>query len=182
MSPKKQHEFMDKRQQCLELIQQSSPKGGITAVELSEKLGCHRTTIYDQLNALYNRGLIESDQGKWRVSSTAQRVQPLEKEIIIKLPLPKKELNRAVLIESTSKLFDDDPDSPVRILRDKLEETRTIRIIGRNVDQLDLQKVSELVKQATENSYKAKFKNLFTKPKKAKSNAEKSADKKSVRE
>jgi DNA-binding Lrp family transcriptional regulator len=181
MSPKKDHESMEKRQQILEIIQQNSPKGGIRVIEISEKVGLYRTTVYDYVNALYNRGLIESDQGRWRVSTTGQKVQPLEKEIIIKLPLPKSEVNRAVLIESTSKLFDDAPDSPIRILRDKLEETRTIRITGKNVDELDLQKISALIKQATEPSYKTKIKGLFALPKKSKNDAEKSV-KKPIRE
>jgi hypothetical protein len=49
---------------------------------------------------------------------------------------------------------------------DALEETRTIRIIGKNVDALDLQKISELVKEATESSYKVKLRSIFKKSKK----------------
>jgi hypothetical protein len=49
------------------------------------------------------------------------------------------------------------------------------------VDELDLRKVSELIKQATEPSYKTKIKSLFALPKKSKNDSEKSS-KKPVRE
>ena len=155
---------MEKRQQILELIQQSSPKGGIKVIEISKKLGWHKTTVYDYVNALYNRGLIESEQGCWRVSSTGQKVQPLEKEVVIKLPLPRNEWQRMVLLKDASTKFSvGREDNIFKQSLDALEETRTIRITGKNVDDLNLQKISELVKEATESSYKIKLKNLFKK-------------------
>ena len=48
-----------------------------------------------------------------------------------------------------------------RISLEKFRETRTIRIKGKNVDDLDLEKVGSLVKQANEKSSKANLKNLF---------------------
>jgi hypothetical protein len=107
-------------------------------------------------------GKVESQQGLWVTKTGEQTIKPLEKEIVIKLPLPKSDVQRVALLESTSSIFQD-PNNTVRILLDKLEETRTIRITGKNVDELDLQKISELVKDATESSYKIKLKNLFKK-------------------
>jgi len=166
MSPKKDHESMEKRQQILEIIQQSSPKGGIRVIEISEKVGLYRTTVYDYVNALYNRGLIESDQGRWKVNTAGEKVQPLEKEIVIKLPLPRSEWQRMVLLKDASTKFSAGrEDNIFKQSLDALEETRTIRVTGKNVDVLDLQKISELVKEATESSYKVKLRNIFKKPK-----------------
>jgi DNA-binding Lrp family transcriptional regulator len=164
MSTKKDHESMEKRQQILEIIQRSSPKGGIRVIEIAEKLGWHKTTVYDYVNALYNRGLIEGDQGRWKVSKAGQNVQPLDKEIVIKLPLPRNEWQRLVLLKDASTKFSARrEDNIFKQSLDALEETRTIRITGKNVDDLNLQRISELVKEATESSYKVKLKNIFKK-------------------
>jgi predicted transcriptional regulator len=170
MSSKKDHESMERRQQILEIIQQSSSKGGIKVIEISKKLGLHKTTVYDYVNALYNRGLIENDQGRWRVSTTGQKIQPLEKEIVIKLPIPKSEERRMILLKNSASLFGrvNDADNIFKISLEVLEETRTIRVIGKNVDDLDLEKISGLIQQATESSYKAKFRKLFKKVAKSK--------------
>jgi DNA-binding Lrp family transcriptional regulator len=177
MSSQKDHESMEKRQQILGIIQQSSPKGGIKVTEISEKLGWHRTTVYDYVNALYNRGVIESDQGRWRVNTKGREVKPLEKEIIIKLPLPRSEWQRVVLLKDASTKFSAGrEDNIFKKSLDALEETRTIRIIGKNVDDLDLQKVSELVKEASESSYKVKLKNIFKKSKKSEPIKEKTSE------
>ena len=168
---------MEKRQQILEIIQQSSSKGGIRVIEISKKLGLHKTTVYDYVNALYNRGLIESDQGRWKANTSGQKVQPLEKEIVIKLPLPRSEWQRMALLKDASTKFSAGrADNIFKQSLDALEETRTIRIIGKNVDDLNLQKVSELVKEATESSYKVKLKNIFKKSKKPEHTKDKTSE------
>jgi hypothetical protein len=70
-----------------------------------------------------------------------------------------------VLLKNSASLFGrvNDPDNIFQISLDVLEETRTIRVIGKNVDDLDLDKISGLIQQATESSYKAKFRKLFKK-------------------
>ena len=72
---------------------------------------------------------------------------PLEKEIIIELPIPKNQWQQMGLLEvmerdveeaklrKTARIY--------RILLEKLKETRTIKIKGKNVDSLDLEKVAE---------------------------------------
>jgi hypothetical protein len=70
-----------------------------------------------------------------------------------------------ILLKNSASMFGrmNDPDNIFKISLDVLEETRTIRVIDKNVDDLNLQKISELVKEATESSYKVKLKNLFKK-------------------
>lgn len=48
---------------------------------------------------------------------------------------------------------------------DRIEETRTIRIIGKNVDDLELQKIAEVVRETTGSGYRKWFKNPFKKSK-----------------
>jgi hypothetical protein len=167
MSSKKDHEMMDNLNDCFSLVQQSSAKG-ISAQELAKKLGKHRTTVHGYLSHLEITGRVESQHGLWYPKAGEHTIKPLEKEIVIKLPLPKDEVNRMVLLENSAKLYGrlNDPENIFKITLDKLEETRTIRITGKNVDDLDLQKVSQLVKEATESRYKVKLKNLFRKSKK----------------
>ena len=45
----------------------------------------------------------------------------------------------------------------------KFDETRTIRITGKNVDDLDLEKVANLILQANEKSSKLNVKKLIKK-------------------
>lgn len=158
---------MENLERCYKIVQQSSAKGGITAIEISEKTGIHRATVHRHLTSLALMGKVESQQGLWVTITGEQTIKPLEKEIVIKLPISKNEQRRMILLKNSAALFGstNDPDDIFKISLDVLEETRTIRIIGKNVDELDLQKVSELVKQATESSYKVKLKNLFKKGK-----------------
>jgi hypothetical protein len=48
-----------------------------------------------------------------------------------------------------------------RILLEKFRETRTIRIKGKNVDDLDLEKLGNLIQQANEKSSKVNLRGLF---------------------
>ena len=58
----------------------------------------------------------------------------------------------------------------VRIFPQKLRETRIIRITGKNVDNLDLEKLSNLIQQANEKSSKINFKGLLKKLKRSRLN------------
>lgn len=139
---------MDNLEKCYSFVQQSSTKG-ISAIELSKKLGKHRTTVHSYLNTLDYTGRVENRNGLWYPKTGQQTIKPLEKEIIIKLPLPEKEWRRMVLLEDAAKTFGGRrSDNIFQISLDKLEETRTIHIIGKNVDDLQIAKVSELIKEA----------------------------------
>ena len=60
-----------------------------------------------------------------------------------------------------------------RTFLEKFNETRTIRIVGKNVDDLDLEKLGELIRQATEKSSKFNFRGLFKGLKKSQPNSKK---------
>jgi hypothetical protein len=49
----------------------------------------------------------------------------------------------------------------MRIVLEKLRETRTIKIKGKNVDDLDLEKLGNLIQQANEKSSKVNLRSLF---------------------
>ncbi|MHC3128807.1 MAG: hypothetical protein IBV52_01855 [Candidatus Bathyarchaeota archaeon] len=167
MSTRKDHETMLKLDSCYKLVQQSSAKGGIRAVELEEKLGVHKTTVYDRLRSLELMGKVYSDQGLWKATTGEQTIKPLEKEIEITLPLPKNEWQRLALLEHFArdweKTFPDDNDNAYRISLEKFNETRTIRIKGKNVDDLDLEKVANLIQQANERSSNFNLKSMLKK-------------------
>lgn len=158
---------MLKLDSCYKLVQQSSAKGGIRAVELEEKLGVHKTTVYDRLRSLELMGKVYSDQGLWKATTGEQTIKPLEKEIEITLPLPKNEWQRLALLEHFArdweKTFPDDNDNAYRISLEKFNETRTIRIKGKNVDDLDLEKVANLIQQANERSSNFNLKSMLKK-------------------
>jgi len=171
MSSRKDHENMDKLDSCYKLVQQSSAKGGIKAVEIAEKLGFHKTTIYDQLNSLQFAGKVYSDQGLWKATTGEQTIKPLEKEIVIELPIPKDLMVEVSLLEIYAKHAERKQYSWTaeifKILLEKLRETRTIKIKGKNVDDLDLEKLGNLIKQANKKSSKVDLKGLFKSLKKS---------------
>ena len=65
------------------------------------------------------------------------------------------------------KTFPNSPENAYRISLNKLRETRTIRIKGKNVDDIDLQKIGNLIQQANEKSPIAYLKGLFKGSKKS---------------
>ncbi|PVX23975.1 MAG: hypothetical protein CW691_09285 [Candidatus Bathyarchaeum sp.] len=167
MPKQKDHKNMDKLDSCYKLVQQSSAKGGIRAVELAEKLGVHKTTSYDLLNHLQYMGKVESDQGLWKAKTGEPTIKPLEKEITIELPLPEKKFPHiarlAVLSDYMKDLDFADSAKMVDIIMEKFNETRTIKIRGKNVDDLDLEKVANLIIQANEKSSKVNLKGMLKK-------------------
>jgi hypothetical protein len=88
-----------------------------------------------------------------------------EKEIIIKHPLPRSEWRRMVLLKNTANMMSSKNDNVFNTSVEMLEETRTTRIICKNVDDFELRKIKEAVKEATDSSYKSWFKNPFKKQK-----------------
>jgi len=161
MSSQKDHEFMKNANKCHNVVLQSSAKG-ISADEIAEKLGVHRTTVYNYLNTLEYLGKVESHQGIWRAKAGEQTIKPLEKEIVIELPMPKNEWQRMVLLEEAAKLFGStESDNIFKTSLEKLKETRTIRITGKNVDDLDMQKIANLIQQVNEKSLKVNLRGLF---------------------
>lgn len=164
MSSKKDHEFKESLEKCYSLVQQSSAKGDISAAELAKKLGKHRTTVHGYLNTLEYMGKIESQHGTWHAKTGEQTIKPLEKEILIELPLPKSEVQRMALLEHFANDWEEsfpNSESIYKTVLEKFRETRTIRITGKNVDDLDLDKVANLVQQANEKSFSVNLKRVF---------------------
>ncbi len=87
---------------------------------------------------------VESKNGIWFSKTVEQTVKPLEKEIVIELQMPKSEYRRIAFLEAQAKEFErlNWPlvAGDIRILLEKFRETRTIKIKGKNVDDLDLKK------------------------------------------
>jgi hypothetical protein len=109
-------------------------------------------------------GRVYSDHGTWHTKTGEQTIRPLEKEIVIELPIPKKEWQRMALMESMANLFHDPKQktpNTFKIMLEKFNETRTIRIKGRNVDDLDLEKIRDLIQQANEKSSRFNLRGLL---------------------
>jgi sugar-specific transcriptional regulator TrmB len=154
---------MKKLDKCYKVVQQSSAKG-IGAVEIAKKLGVHRTTVYGYLNSLYHRGKVESQQGIWRAKTGEQSIKPLEKEIVIELPIPENQWQRIASLEVLAKDYEksfSETSNLYRVCLEKLRETRTITIKGKNVDDLDLERLGNLIQQANEKSSKINLKGLL---------------------
>ena len=164
MSSQKNHELMMKLDECYKVVRQSSPKG-ISAVEIAKQLGKHRATVHGYLNSLELMGKVESEHGIWRAKTGEQTIKPLEKEIVIELPLPKDQWRQIALLEILAKDCERENFAETaktyRILLETLRETRTIKITGKNVDTLDLEKLGNLIQQANEKSSKVNLKGLL---------------------
>jgi hypothetical protein len=108
---------------------------------------------------------VESKNGIWRAKTTEQTIEPLEKEIVIELPLPKDQAVPTGLLEILARDCER-AKCPLtaetyRILLEKLKETRTIKIKGKNVDDLDLEKLQNLILQANHKGSKIDFKGFL---------------------
>ena len=164
MSNQKDHEFKENLNKCYSIVQQSRTKG-MSAVEVAEKMGKHRTTVHGYLNTLEHMGKVKSQHGLWFAKTGEQTAIPLEREIVIELPMPKSEWQRMVVLEQFAqdweKTFPNSPRNLYRISLNKLRETRTIKITGKNVDDLDLEKLGNLVQQANRKSSKVDLTGLF---------------------
>jgi predicted ArsR family transcriptional regulator len=174
MSSQKHHEYMRNLDKCYNAVLQSSTKG-ITAIEISKKLGMHKTMVHRNLKTLELLKRVESQHGVWHVRPDKQSPN-LEKEIVIELPIPKNEWQRVVLLEEAAKTFGGtDPDNIFRTSLEKLEETRTIRIKGKNVDTLDLERIGNLIREVN-HSFSFNLKSLVKKLRVPKRQAPKSSE------
>ena len=102
MSNQKHRETMNRLDKCYNVVLQSSTKG-IRAVEIAEKLGIHRTMVHRHLNSLELMGKVESEHGIWRAKTGEQTIKPLEKEIVIQLPIPENQWQRIAALEVLAK-------------------------------------------------------------------------------
>jgi hypothetical protein len=165
MLTKKEHESMVNLDKCLTLVQQSSGKGGISAIQIAEKLGMHRTTVHKHLTSLELMGKVTSQHGLWCSKTGKQTVAPLEKEIEIELPTPERDWQRVALLEILAN--DAKDESLPRVsniystLLENYKNTRRIRIKGKSVDDLELEKLGNLIQQANEKSSKVNLRKFF---------------------
>ena len=171
MSSPKYHQFMKNLHRCYEVVLQNTAKGGITAADTAKKLDMHKTVVHHLLNTLKALGKVEDQHGVWRVKAGEQTIRPLEKEIVIELPMPKNQWHPVMLLEMLARDCEEH-EMPrtaemYRIPIEKLKETRTITIRGKNVDDLDLQRLGNLIQQANEKSSKINLKGLLKKLKRS---------------
>jgi hypothetical protein len=165
MSNKKDRESMENLERCYNIVQQNSAKGGISAIKISEKTGMHRTTVHRHLTSLTLMGKVESQQGLWVTKTGEQTIKPLEKEIVIELPLPKNKWADFARLQVHANYMESIGFSEVaeidKTIIEKFNETRTIRIRGKNVDDLNLEQLSNLIQQANEKTYNFSLKGII---------------------
>ena len=153
---------MKKLDKCHNAVLQSS--NGISADEVAKKLGVHRTTVYGYLISLELMGKVYSEHGTWYARTGEQTIKPLEKEIVIELPMPKNQWQQVALLEIMAHDWAETlprTTNTYRIVLEKLKETRTITIRGKNVDDLDLEKLGNLIQQANRKASKINFRGLL---------------------
>lgn len=145
-------------------VPQSRAKG-ISAVEIAKQTGIHRATVHSYLNTLELMEKVESQHGTWHAKTGEQTIKPSEKEIVITLPMPKGEWHRMAVLEAQAKRFErlELPEiaEAIGIFLEKFRETRILRIEGKNVDNLDLERIGNLIQQANEKGSKVNLRGLF---------------------
>lgn len=91
----------------------------------------------------------------------------MEKEIEIELPIPKNQWLNLALLEALAKDAEREKfvetAKTCRIVLEKERESRTVRIKGKNVDDLDLEKLGNLIQQANEKGSKFNLKGFLKK-------------------
>lgn len=169
MSGRKVREFNINLEECYKLVRQNGTKG-ISATELARKMGKDRSTVYDYLNSLEVRERVQNTHGLWyaKTASTSNPQstdRPLEKEIEIVLPMPRNKWADAARLQVHADYVEKMGLKGVaqmeKTILQKFDETRTIRIRGKNVDDLDLEKLGNLIQQATEKSSLFNLKGLL---------------------
>jgi len=155
---------MKKLDRCYKVVLQSSAKG-ISAVEIARKIDKHRATVHSYLNTLEYMGKVYGEHGIWHAKTGEQTIKPLEKEIVIELPMPENKWLDMARLELLANYGEDMGYSTVAkmlgTIIEKFNETRTIKIKGKNVDDLDLEKIATLIQQANKKSSKVNLRGLF---------------------
>jgi predicted DNA-binding transcriptional regulator len=173
VSDQKDHELKGNLGRVYKAVLQSGARR-IRAVEIADKLGIDKTTVYPHLNSLRHRGLVESVQGVWGAKTGEQTIKPSEKEIVIELPLPKNQWRQTAFLEAQAKEFERmclvRTAEDMRIVLEKLKETRTIKIKGKNVDDLNIEKLGNLIRKANEKTSKLNLNRLFKRWKRSRVN------------
>jgi len=164
MPNQKDHEIMKKLNKCYNMMLQSGAEE-IRAVELARKLNIHRTTVYHYLNSLELMGRVENVGGKWHIKTGEKTIKPLEREIVIELPIPKDQAVPIALLEMLIKEGEERgfprTANTYRTILQTLRETRTIKIKGKNIDDLNLEKLGALIQQVYKKNSKINLKGLF---------------------
>jgi len=154
---------MIKLDKCYDVVQQNST--GIKAVEVARKLNIHKTTAYSLLNRLELMGKVENKHGIWYIKTGEQTIKPLEREIVIELPIPKNQSIEIALLEIFAKICEESGEGEssdiFKIILETLKQTRTIKIQGKNIDDINLEELGNLIQQAHKKSSKINLKNLF---------------------
>jgi len=155
---------MEKLDEILKVLPQNSAKG-ISVDEIAEKKRIHRTTAYRYLNSLELVGKVENSHGKWYSKTGEQTIKPLEKEIVIELPLQKNQWRQIGILDlqakESEKVGFKDLAEDIRVLLAREKETRTIRITGKNVDDLALESLKNSIQQAVEQNSRFNLRSLF---------------------
>jgi hypothetical protein len=174
VATQKDNKSKDSLDRCYKVVQQSGSKG-IRAIEIKEQLGIDKTTVHRQLNHLDLRGKVENRSGRWFAKTAEQTIKPVEKEIVIELPMPKNQWRQVALLEMLARDCEEHKCPKTaemyRIPLEKFRETRTIKIRGKNVDDLDLEKLGNLIQQANEKSSLFNFRGLFKRLKRSRPNS-----------
>jgi hypothetical protein len=169
MSGRKVRESNINLEECYKLVRQSGSKG-MRAAELARKMRKDKSTIYDYLNTLEMRGKLRNSHGLWnampeQTTESQNPAIPLEKEYVIELPLPMKEWQRVALMKMNMEKYRQmgftRRENLFKTFFEAFNETRIIRIKGKNADDADMEKMVSLVKQATEKSSKFNLKGLL---------------------
>ena len=164
MLNQKNHEMMKKLGKCYDVVQQNSANG-IRAVEVARKLNVDKTTAYRYLTSLNLMGKVETKGGLWYAKTGEQTAKPLEREIVIELPIPKNQLQPIMMLELLVKDCEyhglPKVASIYKSMLETFRESRTIKVKGKNVDDLDLEKLGNLIQQANKKSSKVDLKGLL---------------------
>jgi len=163
MSHKKAHKTTKTQEKILNTVQQN--RKGIRADDIAKKLHINRSTVYRHFEHLQLAGKVENKGGLWFSTEEEQRIEALEKEITVEFPPPKNQRAQIAFINAYAEKLEregfDEWAAQAKSFTEKLKETRTIKIKGKNVDDLTLQKIAKLTEQANEISSKFNLKSLF---------------------
>lgn len=153
MSEKRKREFMEKLDSCYSVVQQSSAKG-ISAKEVAEKLGIHRTTAHSYLNTLELMGKVFSEKGLWYAKEQGLILEK-EKEFELTIELPHEDEDERECeaeLEALAKRYS------YAFLEEYVKarkEARTIRIKGKNIDAIK-NELPKMIMEAWEKHQKHK--------------------------